>query len=299
MFGVKKPHLRFSRHHSEDENKKTTGSNPFDDSDDTHHISAARRTSSETIQVTPDFRASLFDDDSVKKTPASYSSGSSARNKYKNDFRDSGGYDNQSVQELESYAVHKSEETTKTVNNCLKIAEDIREDASKTLVQLHHQGVQINRTHMVATEIDHDLSRGEKLLGNLGGMFSRTWKPKKNRDIVGPLMTRDDSFLRRSNHLQQRDKLGLNEAPNRRSQSRTPPPESADAYQRVEFEKAKQDDGLSELSDLLGDLKNMAVDMGNELERQNKALDPMEKDIDELNDRVKQSNRRTRRLLGK
>lgn len=29
----------------------------------------------------------------------------------------------------------------------------------------------------------------------------------------------------------------------------------------------KQDDGLSELSDILGDLKNMAVDMGTELDR--------------------------------
>uniref|UniRef100_A0A7N0T1K5 t-SNARE coiled-coil homology domain-containing protein n=1 Tax=Kalanchoe fedtschenkoi TaxID=63787 RepID=A0A7N0T1K5_KALFE len=298
MFGVKRPHLRFSKHHSSDENKKSTSSNPSDDADETHNICAARRTSSEPAGVTPDMRASLFYEDSVKKTIASYSVTSSARSKYKNDFRDSGGYENQSVQELESYAVYKSEETTKTVNNCLKIAEDIREDAAKTLVQLHHQGEQINRTHMVATEIDHDLSRGEKLLGNLGGMFSRTWKPKKNRDITGPLMTRDDSFVR-SNHLQQRDKLRLNEAPKRRSQSRTPPPESADAYQRVEFEKAKQDDGLSDLSDLLGDLKNMAIDMGNELERQKDALDPMEKDIDELNDRVNQANRRTRRLLGK
>uniref|UniRef100_A0A7N1A4C5 t-SNARE coiled-coil homology domain-containing protein n=1 Tax=Kalanchoe fedtschenkoi TaxID=63787 RepID=A0A7N1A4C5_KALFE len=298
MFGVKKPHLRFSKHHLSDGNQKSTSSNPFDDPDDTHNISTGRKTSSVPTQIAPDLKASLFDDSSVKKT-ASYSVSSSVKSNFKNDFRDSGGYENQSVQELESYAVYKSEETTKTVNNCLKIAEDIREDAAKTLVQLHHQGEQINRTHVVASEIDHDLSRGEKLLGNLGGMFSRTWKPKKNRDITGPLMTRDDSFVRRSNHLQQRDKLGLNEAPRRRSHSRTPPPESADAFQRVEYEKAKQDDGLSDLSDLLGDLKSMAIDMGDELERQNKALDPMEKDIDELNDRVNQANMRTRRLLGK
>lgn len=33
------------------------------------------------------------------------------------------------------------------------------------------------------------------------------------------------------------------------------------------MEKAKQDDGLADLSDLLGELKNMAVDMGTEIER--------------------------------
>ena len=33
------------------------------------------------------------------------------------------------------------------------------------------------------------------------------------------------------------------------------------------MEKAKQDDGLADLSDLLSELKNMAVDMGTEIER--------------------------------
>lgn len=32
-------------------------------------------------------------------------------------------------------------------------------------------------------------------------------------------------------------------------------------------EKAKQDDALSDLSNILGDLKGMAVDMGTELDR--------------------------------
>ncbi|KAK9276354.1 hypothetical protein L1049_005886 [Liquidambar formosana] len=59
-------------------------------------------------------------------------SSSAVRNKlYNNDSRDSGGLENQSVQELESYAVHKAEETTETVSSCLKIAEDIREDWCK------------------------------------------------------------------------------------------------------------------------------------------------------------------------
>lgn len=65
------------------------------------------------------------------------------------------------------------------------------------------------------------------------------------------------------------------------------------------MEKAKQDDGLSDLSDILGELKNMAVDMGSEIEKQNKGLDHLDDDVEELNFRVKQSNQRGRRLLGK
>ncbi|RWW34279.1 hypothetical protein GW17_00000960 [Ensete ventricosum] len=159
----------------------------------------------------------------------SYSASAAARNRYKNDFRDEGGLENQSVQELENYAAHKAEETTQKVNDCLKIAEVIREDASNTLVMLHQQGEQITRTHETAVSIDQDLSR---------------------------------------------------------------------------VEKTKQDDALSDLSDVLGQLKGMAVDMVTPLIfwflcRQNKALDALHDDVDELNSRVKGANQRARHLLGK
>lgn len=141
--------------------------------------------------------------------------------------------------------------------------------------------------------------KGEKLLGSLGGMFSKTWKPKKTRPINGPVISRDHSPTRRVNHLEKREKLGLSPAPKAQSRTREPLPESADAYQRVEMEKAKQDDGLSDLSDLLGELKNMAVDMGSEMEKQKDGLDHLHDDVDELNYRVQQSNQRASRLLRK
>jgi synaptosomal-associated protein 25 len=34
-----------------------------------------------------------------------------------------------------------------------------------------------------------------------------------------------------------------------------------------QVEKSKQDDALSDISDLLGELKGMAIDMGSEMER--------------------------------
>lgn len=40
----------------------------------------------------------------------------------------------------------------------------------------------------------------------------------------------------------------------------------------MQQEKAKQDDGLSDLSDILGDLKSMAVDMGSELDKSDKHI---------------------------
>jgi len=74
-------------------------------------------------------------------------------------LRESGGLENESVHELEDYAIHKAEEITKSVQNCLKIAENIRENATKTFVTLHHQGEQITRTRQVAADIDRHLSR--------------------------------------------------------------------------------------------------------------------------------------------
>ncbi|EEF47800.1 SNAP25 homologous protein SNAP33 [Ricinus communis] len=305
MFGLKKSPLHLGKHNKVDpQYPDPPRSNPFDSDDELDRkqtLKTSRKTSPEPNLTTPNFGANPFDDDEEKGTSSSssYALTSSARNNYKNDFRDSGGVENQSVQELENYAVYKAEETTKAVNGCLKIAEEIREDATKTMITLHQQGEQMYRTHNVAVEMDHDLSRGEKLLGSLGGIFSRTWKPKKNRPITGPVITRDDSPKRRGNHLEQREKLGLNAAPKGRTSTRTPPPEPTNAYQKVEMEKTKQDDALSDLSNLLGELKDMAVDMGSEIERQTKALDHVQDDVDELNSRVRGANQRGRRLLGK
>lgn len=279
-------------------------SNPFDsdtESDDNQTLKPSMRSSSEPTLVIANLSTNPFDDvdDDDVNGISSSSYFSSSKNKYKNAFRDSEGLDNQSVQELENYAVYKAEETTKTVNSCLKIAEDIREGATKTLVTLHQQGEQIMRTHMVAADIEQDLSRGEKLLGSLGGMFSKTWKPKKTRSIMGPVIMRDDPDQTRGNHLEQRERLGLTRAFKGHSNARTLPPEPVNALQKVEVEKAKQDDSLSDLSNLLGELKVMAIDMGSEIERHNKALNPIQDDVDELNFRVRGASQRARRLLGK
>ncbi|KAI3839264.1 hypothetical protein MKX03_005965 [Papaver bracteatum] len=301
MFGFMKSRMnKITKQNSVDPPGSST-SNPFDsdsESDNTkQRMKPARRTSSEP--VLSDFKSNPFDDDDGRKlSSSSHTANRGGRNSYQNDFSDSGGLENQTVQELENYAVYKAEETTKSVNRCLKIAEDIREDASKTLVTLHQQGEQITRTHAMCQDIDQDLSRGEKLLGSLGGMFSKTWKPKKTRAITGPLITADDSSKAKASK-EQREKLGVAPIPKGPKNSRGSAAESSSAMQKVEEEKDKQDDALNDLSNILGDLKSMAVVMGSEFERQNKALGHLDTDVDELNSRLKQANARGRRLLGK
>lgn len=164
MFGLKKSPLKAQSNSVSPVYPVQSKSNPFDSDDlakDSKKHNSSRRTSSEPALVTPEVHSNPFDDHDVNtySSASSYALRSADRNKYKNDFRESGGIENQSVQELENYSVYKAEETTKSVNNCLKIAEDIREDATKTLVTLHQQGEQITRTHHVAADIDQDLSR--------------------------------------------------------------------------------------------------------------------------------------------
>ncbi|CAN8298661.1 unnamed protein product [Cochlearia groenlandica] len=313
MFGLKKSREKLYKHKQADSGfSPSFNSNPFDsddelDDDKKHTLKPSNRISPVHSVAAKSFSLNPFDDDDdddekeaeIAKRFNS-SSKSVAKNRFKNGFSDTGGVENQSVQELESYAVYKSEETTKTVQGCLRVAEEIKSDATSTLVMLNEQGEKITRTHQKAVDIDHDLSRGEKLLGSLGGIFSRTWKPKKTRSIAGPVITRVESPKRGKVHnLETREKLGLNHLGKPQSRTREPLPESADAYQKIEMEKTKQDDGLENLSDLLGELKNMAVDMGTEIERQNNGLDHLRDDVDELNFRVKQSNQRARRLLKK
>ncbi|KAG9153273.1 hypothetical protein Leryth_024091 [Lithospermum erythrorhizon] len=298
MFSHKKSpiHVKAKRNSVDPRLSSQSSANPFDSDDefDKKQTLAPHRSSSDPSQ---NVRASLFDEDHNKGASSAYSMSSAEKNRYKNDFRDSGGVESQSVQELENYAVYKSEETTKAVGSCLKIAEDMRETATTTLVNLHQQGEQITRTHTVAADIDHDLSRGEKLLGSLGGIFSKTWKPKKNHAISGPVATKDPA-RRSSSRLEQREKLGLTSAHKEHSSSQAYV-EPTNALQKVEVEKAKQDDALSDLSNILGELKDMAIDMGSEMDRQSKSIDHLQDDVEEINFRVKGVNQRTRRLLGK
>ncbi|XP_022984084.1 putative SNAP25 homologous protein SNAP30 [Cucurbita maxima] len=304
MFSFMKSPAKVTKQNSVDELSGGSGTNPFDSDsgpEAKQTLNAARRTSSEPVLVIPNsISANAFDDDDDDGFVGKRGTATSAASKdrYKNDFRDSGGLENQSVQELENYALYKAEETTKSVNNCLKIAEDIREDATKTLDMLHQQGEQIERTHRMAADMDKDLSKGEKLLNNLGGMFSKPWKPKKTKEITGPLITADHSSGRTENNKEQREKLGVSTG-KKQSATKTPPSEPTGAIQKVEAQKEMQDDALSDLSNILGDLKSMAVDMGSELDRQNKALDHLSDDVDELNSRVKGANQRARHLVGK
>ncbi|KAH0469140.1 hypothetical protein IEQ34_002372 [Dendrobium chrysotoxum] len=230
------------------------------------------------------------------KSSSSCYSGLDSRRDNKNDFCESGSFENQSVEVLENYSVYKAEQTTQKINGCLKVAEDMSGGASRLLVNLHQQGEQITQSHQTAATIDHVLQRGEKLLGSLGGLFSRRWKPKKSRQIKGPVLTKNESFTRKGHYIEQRKKLGLSPP-----SSQSNPPRfcsgSSSVPERIELEKTKQDDALSELSNLLGKLKAMAVDMGSEIDRQNKALDQMQDDVDELNIRIKGANIRSHHLL--
>jgi synaptosomal-associated protein 25 len=62
------------------------------------------------------------------------------------------------VQDLEGYAAYRAEEATRRTQGCLKIAEEMRDTASNTIVTVHQQGQQVRHTHMMAIDIDQDLS---------------------------------------------------------------------------------------------------------------------------------------------
>ncbi|GAA0156197.1 hypothetical protein Leryth_001574 [Lithospermum erythrorhizon] len=271
---------------------KLNRTNPFDDDDDWGRPTSSSKTKNGGKGNVKINRSNPFDDDDDRGRPTSLYK---ARNGVKGNSRDQ-DFDSMPVQELEGYGVNRAEETTTMVNSCLRIAEDIRQDATRTLETLHHQGEQITGTHMMAVDIDRDLSRGEKLLSSLGGMFSMPWKPKLTREITGPVTSKEAHIIKPASK-EQRENLGV--APAHKSRSRVPPLEPTNAMQKIELEKAKQDDALSDLSNLLGELKFMATDMGSELDRQNKSLEHVSEDVDELNTRVKGANRRAHHLLQK
>lgn len=97
---------------------------------------------------TPVHRTNPFDSDSDSEVPSRPSRAQSVPVQRTD----------QSVQELEHYAVIKAEETSSKVNDCVRAAEAIREDAAQTLMTLHRQGEQIMYSHQIAADIERDLS---------------------------------------------------------------------------------------------------------------------------------------------
>lgn len=135
--------------------RKAAPPSPVTETETEKHDVPARRTTSEPVLPVPDSKkgSNPFDDDDDDDDFFGKAKTSTLKKKSKAEM------DNMSTQELEHYAVDQAEETTKSVNNCLKIAEDIRDDANKTLDTLHAQGEQIHRTHEKAAEMEKDLSR--------------------------------------------------------------------------------------------------------------------------------------------
>jgi hypothetical protein len=72
---------------------------------------------------------------------------------------DQSNFNNQTVEELEQYAVKKSQDTTSSIRNAIRIAKDTEGVASTTLETLHAQGEQIRRTHDTAVRVDEELGR--------------------------------------------------------------------------------------------------------------------------------------------
>ena len=140
---------------------KKKATNPFDSDSDDGDKKQQRPARASSVPPPAEQRVSLFGAGAGgQERGGLFSSSEAPRNShYRNDFRDAGGLESQSVQELEGYATYKAEETTRRAQGCVRIAEEMRDTASKTLVTVHQQGQQIHRTHMMAVDIDQDLSR--------------------------------------------------------------------------------------------------------------------------------------------
>ena len=140
---------------------KKKATNPFDSDSDDGDKKQQRPARASSVPPPAQQRVALFGAGAGgQERGGLLSSLEAPRNShYRNDFRDAGGLESQSVQELEGYAAYKAEETTDALAGCLRIAEDIKQDATDTLITLHKQGEQISRTHEKAVEIDQDLTK--------------------------------------------------------------------------------------------------------------------------------------------
>ena len=123
--------------------------NPFDDEETFAKPPRAGSGGKKAVKTT-----SQDDDDDL----FSYSS-SRPKQGYGHGDEHDADFVNQAVLDLEKHAVKKSQETTSTLKNCVQVASDTMGIGAQTLITLHDQGVQIERTHERAVDLDQHLSR--------------------------------------------------------------------------------------------------------------------------------------------
>lgn len=207
-----------------------------------------------------------------------------------------------SVDQLESYAILRSQDVSQNIRDCVKVAEETTGIASATMEMLHEQGGQIKRSHLAAVKVEEELSVGEKVLGSLGGLFSRRWKPKKGAKIKGP-QEAPDSFKKKKAQAARAAMLSkedFEEEDAKRARARANKFEGLSATEvQLEMEREHQDEALSGLGDIVGKLKDMTYVMNEEVEKQTAAIGGMEADVDAIDNRVKQAYNRTRYLVGR
>jgi synaptosomal-associated protein 25 len=96
----------------------------------------------------------------ARREPSQESGGESSGPRFRDsEFRGREALEYKSMEDLEGYSVQKSRETTSSVENCVRVVGEIREEATQTLSALHQQGEQIKRTHEMAVDIDQNLSK--------------------------------------------------------------------------------------------------------------------------------------------
>jgi hypothetical protein len=155
--------------------RKTGKGNPFDSDEEETTTSRARNARKEPVRRGGPTSSSLAAA-AASQTEELFSYGDSRpKSRYQSGNNNGGAYDetyeshqgeadgeeyvNQAVLDLEKHALKKSQETTSTIKNCVRVAEDTMGIGVQTLITLHDQGIQIERTHEKAVQIDQHLSR--------------------------------------------------------------------------------------------------------------------------------------------
>lgn len=146
-----------------DSEEETASKNPFDDEEGYAKPPRSGRTvrnkalvSASSAPSAPPLPSDELFSYGSSKPKASYAGRHSS---YDDEEAPTEEYVNQAVQDLERHAVKKSQETTSTLKNALRVANDTMGVGVETLVTLHDQGIQIERTHERAVDLDQHLSR--------------------------------------------------------------------------------------------------------------------------------------------
>lgn len=191
---------------------------------------------------------------------------------------------------LQMKANQTTDDSLERTRNMISLCEESKEAGIRTLVALDEQGEQLDRIEEDMDKINADMKEAEKNLTGMEKCCGICVCPcQKGKEF------KEDASTWKANE----DGKVVNSQPARVMDDRNGAGPTSGYIAKItnDDRETEMEDGMVQVSTMIGNLRNMAIDMGSEIESQNRQIDRINQKAQSNESRISVANQRATKLL--